>query len=112
MTTKTFEAVGIDQVLSARMIEKQLSRLRGVRSASASYGSQTATVTYDKQPLDADATAAEIRACGLPCRGELLPEHVCAPQDSARPMAAHAEHEAPSVEAGRPDEMGHEMGRS
>ena len=61
MTTRTFDASGVNQVLSPRIVERQLARLSGVRAASASYASRSVTVTYDQDAICADVIAARIR---------------------------------------------------
>lgn len=96
--TRTFEAAGFFQVLSTRMLEKRIARIPGVREVNASYPSQSVTVSYDESRIDASELAEAIRECGLHCRGEVLPRHVCEPAPAAAPEA-------------RPThEMAHEMG--
>jgi Cu2+-exporting ATPase len=100
MRTQTFEASGVDEVLSAQVVEKQLARLPGVRTASASYVSQSVTVTYDEATVGASAIVAAIRACGMHCAGEILPRHVCEPLAAPKPARHPVAH----------DRVAHEMG--
>jgi Cu2+-exporting ATPase len=86
MKTRTFDASEVNQVLSPRIVEKQLARLAGVHAANASYASQSVTVTYDEDSIGADVIADKIRECGFHCAGEKVPRHVCEP--ATTPVAA------------------------
>jgi Cu2+-exporting ATPase len=74
-------------------------RLPGVHHAEANYVAGSATVTYDEKVTDLKAIKAAIEACGYHCGGEMLPKHVCEPQDPPAATAAadaHAGHAHPA----------------
>lgn len=136
MKTSIVEVSGMLSALSARGVEKRLAHLPGVRRVEVNYVSGGATVEYDEQLIDIKRIKAAIHACGYHCTGELLPKHVCVPEDPpevvmtmpagpvmtmpaghAAHAAGHAEHTghtAPAWSTVRPvahtDEMAHEMG--
>jgi len=132
MKTSVLEVGGMLSALSARGVEKRLARLPGVRRAEVNYVSGSATVEYDERVVDPKRIKAVIHECGYHCAGELLPKHVCVPEDPpAEAMALHAGHGAalpvkpaahaghgaparpaakPAAPAGHADEMAHEMG--
>jgi Cu2+-exporting ATPase len=69
----------------------------------------SATVVFDERVTDLARIKDRIRECGHHCRGEIVPKHLCEPEDPpeqanpavpAPPQAAHA----------RREEMAHEMG--
>lgn len=129
--TVTIEVGGLLSVLSARGVEKQLARLPGVYHADVNYVGGSATVVYDESVIDIKTIKEWVRDCGYHCAGEMLPKHVCAPEDPAAAageiafapsvhaghvheddaaragQAMPAEHAAP---AGKADAMAHEMG--
>lgn len=116
MRKSTVEVAGMVSVLSAAGVEKQLMRLRGVRKAEVNYVAGSATVSYDENVIDLPAIKAQIHACGYHCRGEMVPKHVCTPDDPAnRPASVaagdephvHRKHDKPEAQA---DDMAHEMG--
>jgi Cu2+-exporting ATPase len=98
--------VGVDDLLSplsARGIEKRLSRLPGVRRVEVNTVSGSASVHYDESLIDLKTIKGAIVECGHHCSGELVPKHVCEPEDPpgeaiaiAVPApgmhAAHADH--------------------
>ncbi len=88
--TGTFEASGFDQVLSTRTLEKHLARTSGIHDASASWSAQSVTVTYDPDVVGSTRISDEIRACGMHCRGEVVPRHVQEPPPAGAPRAAPA----------------------
>jgi len=102
MQTRVFEVHGMGQVMSPKLVEKQLARVPGVRKALASYVSQSATVTYEEAMVSPDAIEAAIRDCGFHCRGEAVPRHLCEP-----PAPAVHAHGTPALAA---EHAGHEMG--
>ena len=87
MKTSIIEVGGLLSVLSARGVEKQLARLTGVERVDVNYAAGSATVVYDESRLDLKTVKARVRECGYHCGGELVPRHVCAPED---PPAAAA----------------------
>jgi P-type Cu2+ transporter len=98
--TSIIEVSGMLSVLSARGVEKQVARLPGVTRVEVNYPAGSATVVYDDTRVDLKTIKALVRDCGYHCSGELVPRHVCAPEDApavaaaSAPMAGHAAHEA------------------
>jgi Cu2+-exporting ATPase len=127
MKTTTVDVGGLLSPLSVRGVEKKLVAVPGVKRADVSYASGSATVEYDESVTDLKTLKATVRECGYHCRGELVPKHVCEPEDPPAKSAAfpavpapsgRAEHAAHAstprpVEHGehtKKDEMAHEMG--
>jgi P-type Cu2+ transporter len=121
MKTATIEVSGMLSALSACGVEKQLARLPGVYKVEVNYVAGSATVEYDERITNLKAIKAVVRACGYHCGGEMLPKHVCVPEDppaaavamAPAAPAAHAGHEMtaePAAPAGKIDAMAHEMG--
>lgn len=81
MKTSTVDVGGILTPLSDMGIEKQLKRLPGVERADVDYATASATVTYDERVTSLAAIKAKIRDCGFNCAGEVVPRHVCHPED-------------------------------
>ncbi len=101
--------VGVNDLLSplsARGVEKRLSRLPGVRRVEVNTVSGSASVEYDESLIDLKTIKGAIVECGHHCSGELVPKHVCEPEDPpgeavaiaapaptfAGERAAHADH--------------------
>jgi P-type Cu2+ transporter len=121
MKTAVMEVAGLFSALSARGVEKQLVRLEGVRKAEVNYIAGSATVVYDETRTDLKAIKARVGDCGYHCSGELVPKHVCEPEDPpteriavVTPAHQHrAEANKAKVEAGEADAVdhaAHEMG--
>jgi len=131
MRTVTVEVAGLLSALSALGVEKQLARLPGVTKAEVNYVAGSATVTYDETVTDLAAIKVKVHECGYHCTGEVLPKHVCVPDDPpgdalAVAVAAHEHHHHATVTshaahqaeampdehaaAGKADAMAHEMG--
>jgi Cu2+-exporting ATPase len=126
MRTIIIEVGGLVSALSARGVEKQVARIPGVERVEVNYAAGSATVVYDETRLDLKTLKARVQECGYHCGGELVPMHVCAPEDppsvaaATAPMAghaafeaahaAHAAHAKPDAHAGQMDGMAHEMG--
>ncbi|EHJ06233.1 heavy metal translocating P-type ATPase [Marinobacter manganoxydans] len=121
MTVKVIEVGGLTSTLSARGVEKQLSRLPGVSKVEVNYVAGSATVVYDETRTDLEPIKAKVVECGYHCGGELVPKHVCAPEASqgksgaaAKPAGHHhpgADNTRAEVEAAPPvDHAAHEMG--
>ena len=81
MKTNVVDVSGMLSPLSARGVEKQLGRLRGVKKVEVNYVAGSATVTYDEAQTDLKTIKAKIEECGYHCGGEMVPRHVCAPED-------------------------------
>lgn len=81
MKTVTIEVGGMISALSARGVEKQLAKLPGVHRADVNYVAGSATVVYDETLTDLKTIKARVHECGYHCTGEMLPKHVCVPED-------------------------------
>ncbi|TAK05764.1 MAG: heavy metal translocating P-type ATPase, partial [Candidatus Manganitrophaceae bacterium] len=124
MKTSIIEVGGILSPLSAYGVEKQLMRLPGVHRVEVNVASDTATVVYDESVIDLKRIKERVRECGHHCHGEMLPSHLCKPEDpemeaaipapmeTYRGHAAHlpAEKAAPAAAAEMAHEMGHGAG--
>jgi Cu2+-exporting ATPase len=122
MKTRMIEVGEILSPLSARGVEKQLMRLPGVHRVEVNVASDTATVIYDESVIDLKTIKERVRECGFHCHGEMLPRHLCKPEDPVMeaampaPMEIHREHAAhppvgvQHVEPLHRAEMAHEMG--
>jgi P-type Cu2+ transporter len=131
MRTVTIEVGGLLSALSALGVQKQLARLPGVEKAQVNYVAGSATVTFDEAVTELSTIKAKVHECGYHCTGEVLPRHVCVPDDppgDALAIAAvhdrgrHAGHAAPAAHGadampaeraaapGKADAMAHEMG--
>ena len=98
--TKTFEVGGLLSSMSAQGIEKQLTRLPGVSAATVNYVAGSASVNFEENQTTPQNIQQAIEECGYHCRGEVLPQHVCAPPNEhghahhGRAGAGHADHGA------------------
>ena len=110
MKTTVIEVGGMLSTLCAHGVQKQLTRLPGVKKAEVNYVAGSATVTYDDTVTDVKAIKAKVHECGYHCSGEVLPKHVCAPDDPPSEAVA-VEHAAPAPKgAAIAHEMGHGAG--
>ena len=118
-STAVVEVAGLVSSLSAEGVRRMLERQTGVRRADVNYVAGSATVHYDATRTSPGALRDAVVACGYHCRGELVPNHVCAAAP-APPAKAHAHHEAahgghsPAPAAARDamHDMGHAPGMS
>lgn len=121
MKTAIIEVAGLLSALSAQGVEKQLTRLPGVRKAEVNYVAGSATVVYDETRTDLEAIKVKVGECGYRCGGELVPKYVCEPEDppvesAAVAMPAHGHHaetgsaKAEIEKADVVDHTAHEMG--
>jgi Cu2+-exporting ATPase len=121
MKTRIVEVGGMLSVLSALGVEKQLARLPGVKRVEVNCVSGSATVEYDERLINLKKIKAAIQACGYHCSGELVPKHLCIPEDPVSEVGTvhagelplkkptdHAGHDRATA-IGRSEEMGHEM---
>ncbi len=108
MTTRTFDASGMTQVLDTRLIEKSLRQLPGIRAVDASYVSQSVTVTYDETRIDDAAIARRIRECAH-CAGERLPRHVCVSEPVTRAKPHGGTHDHPHHETAERERAGKDI---
>jgi Cu2+-exporting ATPase len=81
MKTSVIEVGGMLSALSAHGVEKQLGKLRGIERAEVNYVAGSATVVYDETVIDLKAIKARVHKCGYHCSGELVPKHLCKPED-------------------------------
>ena len=110
MKTTVIEVGGMLSTLCAHGVQKQLTRLPGVKKAEVNYVAGSATVTYDDTVTDVKAIKAKVHECGYHCSGKVLPKHVCAPDDPPSEAVA-VEHAAPAPKgAAIAHEMGHGAG--
>ena len=75
MKTSVVEVGGMVSALSARGVEKRLTRLPGVQRVEVNYISGSATVTYDEIVTDLKAIKAAVHECGYHCAGEYTTHH-------------------------------------
>ena len=101
------ELDGLHWATQKHAVEAELGRRPGVVVVEANPAAQTATVTYDPATTTIAELAGWIKECGYHCRGESVPDHVCAPvvRDPVADDAA-----APVVQAGHQGHTGHDMG--
>ena len=110
MKTIIVEVGGLLSTLSARGVEKQLSKLIGVKKAEVNYVAGSATVVYDEKVVDLKTIKARVHKCGYHCAGEQMPKHVCVPEDPPVAAHAHGTHGERKVGEHKPDAMAREMG--
>jgi cation transport ATPase len=77
MKTTIVDVSGMLSSLSARGVEKQLARLRGVEKVEVNYVAGSVTVTYDEAQTDLKSIKSKVEECGYHCGGEMVPRHVC-----------------------------------
>lgn len=106
--TVVLELDGLHWATQRQAVEATLGRRIGVTAVDANPVSQTATVTFDPSLTSVEELAGWVEECGYHCRGESVPDHVCAPvrPDGELPSSpakapAHAAHAA---------RAGHDMG--
>jgi Cu2+-exporting ATPase len=117
------EVDGLHWASEKSSVEAVLGRRPGVTGVEANPVAQTATVTYDPSRTTVEDLAGWVRDCGYHCRGESVPDHVCAsagvahgtPGAAAGPVeslpaaghgAAHQGHDMPMPAGRSTDRMG------
>ena len=122
MQTTTLEVGGLTEGLDHLGVEKQLSKASGVASARSNPGFGSVTVEFDEKITNPAELKQLIEECGFHCRGRLLPEHICALDNTIAPAAPgevrherakpeHRGHAVPKKAAlAAHDEAAHEMG--
>jgi Cu2+-exporting ATPase len=100
MKTKTIEVGDLVSTLSATGVEKQLSTLPGVHHVDVNYVAGSATVHYDESRIELETIRQRVIDCGYHCRGQLLPAHVCAPEQHKTAGDAHAGHAGHTMPGG------------
>lgn len=81
MKTNVIEVSGMLSALSARGVGKQLAKLPGVHKIEVNYVTGSATVVYNETVTDLKTIKASVHECGYHCTGEMLPKHVCVPEE-------------------------------
>ena len=122
MRTSTIEVGELVSSLSAVGVERQLATLSGVQSVDVNYVAGSATVRYDEARVSIDQIRQRVTECGYHCRGELLPSHLCDPEQAATALPSqgshdpHQGHDAHRGHAGSPAgdarDMMHDMGHA
>jgi P-type Cu2+ transporter len=131
MKTVTIDVAGLLSALSALGVQKQLAALPGVEKVEVNYVAGSATVTFDETVTNLKTIKAKVHECGYHCAGEVLPKHVCVPDDppgdalAIAPVHDHPYHAGhatpaahgaeamprePAARAEKADAMAHEMG--
>jgi Cu2+-exporting ATPase len=123
--TVVLELDGVQWATQKNVVESVLGRRPGVVGAEANPVTQTVTVRYDPARATVEDLAGWVRECRYHCRGESVPDHLCAmpisatdakrasgTADEAADHASHPAHEAGDVagtgRTGTPAEvMGH-----
>ena len=82
------ELDGLQWASARSAVEATLGRRPGVLAVTANPAAQTATVAFDPTVTDVPELASWIRQCGLHCRGESVPDHLCATPVTARAGAS------------------------
>jgi Cu2+-exporting ATPase len=95
---------GFLSTLGAKGVEKQLSRVDGVKRASVNAVNGSAVVIYDETLSSVTRLKNAVEECGYNCDGEALPDHICSlkPKRAAngpdtampRPVYDHTGHAA------------------
>ncbi|WP_404380351.1 heavy metal translocating P-type ATPase [Knoellia locipacati] len=103
------ELDGLHWATQKSAVEAELGRRPGVVAVAANPVAQTATVTYDPATTNVAELAGWIRDCGYHCRGESIPDHVCAPAvaggdptPGSTPTPAHEGHVGHDMDAVAP----------
>jgi Cu2+-exporting ATPase len=110
------EARGMLGGSSGPAVQSFLSRQKGVHHAAANPAGGTVTVHFDESLVSEAELRGYVEQCGLHCRGEVVPRHVCAPDTTVVPSPhaahGHATHApaAASAAQGEMAQMAHEMG--
>jgi Cu2+-exporting ATPase len=83
--TAVLETYGLQWATEKHVVERVLGGRPGVVRVDANPVAQTATVEFDPAATSTAELRAWIERCGLHCRGESVPEHMCAPPQVAPP---------------------------
>lgn len=118
MRTTTVDVSTFRTPLDPLVVERRLRALAGVTQVSANFASASATVTYDESVATVSQLRDAVRDCGFHCRGEVVPRHVCTPdEDTVVPEDTHAPGHVHDKAASKPAKKasidphaGHEMG--
>jgi len=102
MKTATLDVGGMLSMLDYQAAEKQLGRMPGVRRATASIASNSATVEYDETITSVPALKDKINECGFHCTGQIMPKHVCEPRPGIPRGAPTKPADSKPITAARP----------
>ncbi len=99
--TTVMDTRGLQWASSKARIEAVLGRRPGVVAVIANPVAQTATVTFDSGSTSVAELVQWIRECGLHCRGQSVPEHICDPlEEPDSEVLPHEHREGPADEHG------------
>ena len=106
MATDQLESVvldtrGLNWATEKNRVEAVLRRRTGVVEVEANPVSQTATVSFDPRETSVAELSSWVKECGLHCRGESVPNHICDPM-------AHGHEEASAANPGDHASSGHD----
>ncbi|MEO6147556.1 MAG: heavy metal translocating P-type ATPase, partial [Sulfuriferula sp.] len=119
MKTTVIDVRDLLSPLSARGVEKQLSKVPGIAQVDVNCASGSATVQYDETLLNLGSIKAKVQECGHHCGGEIVSRHICEQEHPPGAARATADSAAaiptppiPPAHTEHPDRdsMGHEMG--
>lgn len=104
--TIVLDTRGLNWASEKNRVEAVLGRLPGVTIVEANPVAQTASVTFDPRQTSVADLRAWVEACGLHCRGESVPHHICDPMahDDQAHGPGHAQAEGTMAPQ---DAMGH-----
>ena len=97
MKTTVIDVRDLLSPLSALGVEKQLTKMAGVKQVDVNSVSGSTTVLYDEAVTSLNAIQSKISECGHHCGGELLPKHLC--EQAHLPGDAHRRAESASLTA-------------
>lgn len=109
--TVVLELDGVQWATQKNVVETVLGRRPGVVGAEANPVAQTVTVRFDPARTTVDDLAGWVRDCRYHCRGESVPDHLCAlpgPATDAKPgeHAGHPAHEGKAAAGAVTDRTG------
>ena len=122
MREVVLEAKGLLRGSSAPALQTVLEREPGVHHAEANYLNETVTVGFDEATITEVDLRRVIERCGLHCRGQVVPRHLCAPDANAivvsptasakgtTPHTGHAESTGSRSSPHPAAQLAHEMG--
>ncbi len=102
-STVVLDVRGVHWASEKAKVETVLGRLDGVHHVDANLVAQTATVDFDPAQTSVGALQKWVHECGMHCRGESVPNHVCEPA----PDTAHDYHHDAHGPTSPHDAMGH-----
>ncbi|MEU0498595.1 heavy metal translocating P-type ATPase [Mycobacterium sp. NPDC006124] len=101
--TVVLELDGVQWATQKIVVETVLGRRPGVVGAEANPVAQTVTVRYDPASTTVEHLAGWVRECRYHCRGESVPDHLCAvPAPATDAKRASGTADEPADHAGHP----------